>query len=345
MRIVHYLNQFFAGVGGEEAADTPVQVRAGALGPGRLLEQALGDAGRVVTTVICGDNYANDHSAEALPAIEAALRESGADVLVAGPAFSAGRYGVACVEAAGRAVAIGLPAVTAMHPDNPGVPLAGDDVYVVPTAAGPSGMGAAIRDLVRLAQRLAAGTPLGPAEAEGYLPHGLRMPGEREEPGYRRAVEMLMRKLRGEPFVSEVPYQAPEQVAPAPPVADVSRTVLALVTTGGLIPKGNPEGQTSGNAHWYGRYDVGHLQSLTPDDWEAYHSGYFTHLSRQNPNYILPLSYARELVAAGELGGVHPYAYALPGVSTPVSQAQELGRGIAEDLRRGEVGACLLVST
>ena len=37
MKVVHYLNQFFAGIGGEEQADSPPEVRPGALGPGRLV--------------------------------------------------------------------------------------------------------------------------------------------------------------------------------------------------------------------------------------------------------------------------------------------------------------------
>jgi len=61
MRVVHYLNQFFGGIGGEEVADTEPQIRDGAVGPGRLLEQVLGDDSKVVRTVICGDNYAAEN--------------------------------------------------------------------------------------------------------------------------------------------------------------------------------------------------------------------------------------------------------------------------------------------
>ncbi|HUX86995.1 MAG TPA: glycine/sarcosine/betaine reductase selenoprotein B family protein, partial [Chloroflexota bacterium] len=38
LRVVHYLNQFFAGIGGEDQANLPVQIRDGAIGPGRLLQ-------------------------------------------------------------------------------------------------------------------------------------------------------------------------------------------------------------------------------------------------------------------------------------------------------------------
>ncbi len=41
MRVVHYLNQFFGGVGGEDQAGFPPQVIQGAVGPGRLLDSIL----------------------------------------------------------------------------------------------------------------------------------------------------------------------------------------------------------------------------------------------------------------------------------------------------------------
>ena len=41
MRVVHYLNQFFGGIGGEEFASTGVSSQEGAIGPGRLLQQLI----------------------------------------------------------------------------------------------------------------------------------------------------------------------------------------------------------------------------------------------------------------------------------------------------------------
>src|SRR5260370_636852 len=96
MRLAHYLNQFFGGLGGENAADTPVLGRRGAVGPGIGLQHALGDRGEVVLTIVGGDTYVAEHEAEAALAIADCLREAQVDVLVAGPAFNAGRYGLAC---------------------------------------------------------------------------------------------------------------------------------------------------------------------------------------------------------------------------------------------------------
>src|SRR5919197_1201094 len=98
LRVVHYLNQFFGGVGGEEQANRPVEVRPGPAGPGRALQPLLGARGAVVATLVGGDNYAAESRDEALRTVRAALDELRQDVVVAGPAFDAGRYGVACAE-------------------------------------------------------------------------------------------------------------------------------------------------------------------------------------------------------------------------------------------------------
>jgi hypothetical protein len=43
MRIVHYLNKFFGGKGGEETADLAPHRPEGAVGPGKLLVQVMGE--------------------------------------------------------------------------------------------------------------------------------------------------------------------------------------------------------------------------------------------------------------------------------------------------------------
>lgn len=345
LRAVHYVNQFFAGIGGEAAAGTPVQVRHEAVGPGRVLAEALGAQARIVGTIVAGDNYFSDEREQARAAVRAALRELQPDVVIAGPAFAAGRYGLACAEVCRIAGAAGIPAVTAMHPEAPGVLMHRREVLIVPTSASAGDMKAVLGPLARLAVTIGRGQPLGPADVEGYLTRGLRKSGQRAEPGYLRALDMLEAKLAGRPYTSEVPYVAPEVVPPAPPLRALREARIALVTTGGLVPKGNPDHQTSGNAKQYFRYAIGQLETLRSGEWEAYHVGYFTHLVDRNPNYVLPLGYLRELEKAGVIGGLHPWAYTLPGVSTPVAAARRLGEGIAAQLREGQVGGCLLVST
>jgi len=345
LRVVHYLNQFFAGIGGEEMANMPPQVQDGPVGSGRALQQALKEQGTVAATLICGDNYLNDARDKALATIGDALQTIKPDVLIAGPAFESGRYGLACVEACKAAQALGIPALTGMHPANPGVESSRPDVYVVPTAATPVEMQAALKAMVRLAVKMGRKEPLGPAEVEGFLPRGVRRIYQRQVPGYQRALDMLAAKLRGQPYLTEVPILVPERVSPAAPIAELSTATIALVTTGGLVRKGNPDRQVSANATRYFRHNVAELESLSGKDWEAYHAGYFNHIVNSNPNYILPLSFMRDLQHKGEIGGVYPWIYALPGVSTPVAQSKRMGADIAHELKEGRVDGCLLVAT
>ena len=345
LRVVHYVNQFFAGIGGEEHADVGVTVRPGAVGPGRALETALGGGARVEATIVCGDNFASERADDAARAIGAELDRLKPDVLVAGPAFGSGRYGLACALACKVAQARGVAAITAMHPENPGAMSAKREIYIVPSGSSTTSMTAALAALAPLARRLGRGEKLGPAEVEGYLPQGKRVVYDRGRAGYQRALDMLLDKLHGRAFRSEVPYAAPERVTPAAPIADLSRARIAMVTTGGLVRKGNPDKQVSANAVRYHRHAVSELESLSPKEWEAYHAGYFNHLVNANPNYILPLSFLRDLERQGRIGKVHDHIYALPGVSTPVAVSMGHGRSIAEDLKSGGVEGALLVAT
>jgi glycine reductase len=344
LRVLHFVNQFFGGVGGEEHAGQPPELRKGPVGPGRLLAQLLDD-GQVAATLICGDNYFHDHREQAVAAVREAIAQIQPDVVLAGPAFLAGRYGIACGEVCSLAQELGVPAVTGMHAENPAVTLYRPRVYIVSAGGASSAMEASLRVMLRLARKLASGVEPGPAADEGYLPRGTRVLGSREQAGAVRAVEMLVAKLKGEPFVSEIPYQPVDLVVPAHPLADPSAAAIALISTGGLIRKGNPDRVPSSNARQYVRIDVTGMSELRPEDYEAYHAGYLNEHASSDPNYILPLRYARILEQEGVIGRVHRTIYALPGVSTPVAQAKRLGEEIARELREADVGAALLVAT
>ena len=345
LRVVHYLNQFFTGIGGEDQANLPVQIRDGAIGPGRLLQQELGDQARIVATIVAGDNYLNEQRDEALGAIRKALEEIRPSVIVAGPAFDAGRYGLACGEVCKLAGSMGIAAVTAMHPDNPGVIEFRRGVIIVPTGANVAEMGSAVRSLGRLAAKLAQGIELGPADEEGYLPRGFRQPGLRAKPAAERAIEMLLAKTSGQPFSTELPIELPEMVPPAPPVLNLRGARLALITTGGLVPRGNPDRLVRGNAKVWLKYSIANLDALDARDWECVHRGFYTSIVNENPNYILPLDIARELQHEGVFADLHPWLFSTSGVGTAIGDARRMGREMAAELRAANVDAALLVAT
>ena len=344
-RVVHYVNQFFGGMGGEEMAYVGISLADGVVGASRALQQALGTQATLLGTLIGGDNYVSEQREEAIESITGHLQNLQPDVVIAGPAFNAGRYGLACAEVCKAAQALGLVAVTGMHPENPGTLSYPAEILIVPTGTTSVEMPTALAAMVRLAMKLRRGEELGPAQVEGYLPRGRRHVYDRQRPGYLRALDMLQAKLQGKTFVTEVPIHAPERVMPATPIADLSRATIAMVTTGGLVRKGNPDKQVSSNATRYYRHTVAELRSLSGQDWEAYHSGYFNHIVNANPNYILPLNFLRDLESESTIGGVYEWIYALPGVSTPVAISKRLGKSIAEDLQAGGVNGCLLVAT
>ena len=67
--VIHVLNQFFAGLGGEEKADMPVAVIEGTAGAARGLQVQLGEEAQIVCTIYYGDNYFHEHKDEAMKAL------------------------------------------------------------------------------------------------------------------------------------------------------------------------------------------------------------------------------------------------------------------------------------
>ena len=130
MKVLHYLNQFFAQIGGEEKAGQEVLFIPGAVGAGAVIENTLKGQGVEYATLACGDNYFHEEEEKALCAIQAALEQFQPDMFLAGPAFNAGRYGLACAKVCSwvrdnwR-----IPAITGMHEDNPGTKEIGRHVF------------------------------------------------------------------------------------------------------------------------------------------------------------------------------------------------------------------------
>jgi betaine reductase len=345
LRVVHYLNQFFAGIGAETKADTPPARREGPVGPGLALQQALGDRARVVATVYCGDNHAAEHP-RALDDVLALIAESRPDIVVAGPAFSAGRYGVACGEVAARArERLGVTAVAGMHADNAGAEMYRTRVHVASTATTATGMARALQTMARIALRLADGEPLGPPAAEGYLPTGRRVFEVAERPAAERAVAMLLRKVRGEPYTTEWAVPRYQRVAAAPPLRDPARATIALVTTGGLVPRGNPDRLESGYATKWLRYPIAGLDSLSAERWQSVHGGFDTTRINEDLNRVVPLDVMRELEHEGAIGRLHPEVFTTTGNTSVIPTLQRFAHEMGRELKAGGVEGVILTST
>lgn len=344
LRVGHYLNQFFAGVGGEELARTPPSIREGAVGPGRLLQSLLGSEGAVASTLVCGDNFFNEQPETAAEAVRGWLWDVRPDIVVAGPAFAAGRYGRACAEVCRLADEERIPAVTGMHPENPGV-LTYRQAYVVATGDSATDMSRVLTAMVSLARKLGGRVPLGPAEEEGYLPRGVRRPGRRARPGAERAVAMLVARMQGEPFRTELMVEPYEAVAPAPPLPALGRATIAVVTTGAIVPKGNPDHLKRCSETRWVRYDLGSRPVLTSEEFECVHGGFFNAIASENPHVVLPLDVLRDLQREGWIGRLVDFYCTTTGNDQRLSDCRRNGEEIAEMLRRERVDGVLLVAT
>jgi glycine reductase len=346
LRVVHYVNQFFAGVGGEDKASEPPGLREGSVGPGRVLQRALGDAAEVVATVFCGDDFFGEYQEDAAATVVELIRRHGPDLVIAGPAFNAGRYGVACGRVC-RAVEeiLNVPAVTGMYPDNPAVDLYRQGLYIVASGPNAISMPAALERMAALGLKRARGQRVGLPGDEGYIARGLRFTEMAGQSAASRAVDMLLKSVRGEAWQTEWPLPDYDRVPPPSPIKDVRRATIALVTSGGIVPKGNPDRIESTYATKWQKYSLSGVDALTPDRWQSIHGGYDTTRANEDPNRVLPVDVLRELEAEGAIGRLLDEYWVFVGSGASTTNARRFAEEMARELEASSVEGVIFTAT
>ena len=130
-RILFYTNQFFGQIGGEEFAYTEPFVEAGTRGNANAFAPSI-KGGEIVATIVCGDNYFVENMDVCKEFIKKQVEEYKPDILIAGPAFNAGRFGIACCEVCKFVQGTyGIPSVTGLYWENPGVEMYKADCYIM----------------------------------------------------------------------------------------------------------------------------------------------------------------------------------------------------------------------
>jgi glycine reductase len=339
IKVVHYINQFFSGIGGEEKADIAPEFRNEIVGPGTALQKQFGDEAEIVGTVICGDSYFNENLDEATKEILEMIKNEKPDMFIAGPAFNAGRYGAAC-GAIAKAVKdeLGIPVVTAMYIENPGADMFKKDLHIISTSNSAAGMRKAIKPLAKLALKLAKNETIGAPSEEGYLERGIRKNYFAEKIGAERAVDMLVNKLKGEEFVTEYPMPIFDSVEPGKAITNLSSAKIALVTSGGMVPSGNPDRIEASSASKYGKYELDNLG-------ETAHGGFDPTYANNNPNVVLPVDALRELEKEGVIGSIHPFYYSTTGNGTSVKNSKAYAAEFSKELVAAGVDGVILTST
>jgi glycine reductase len=163
-----------------------------------------------------------------------------------------------------------------------------------------------------------------------------------------RSVNKLLAKLRGEPFESEVILPRFEKVEPPSPVKDLGACEIILISDGGLVPKGNPDGLSGrGNLRWT-KYEIETFlpEKFNSSNYEIAHTGYFPVQVLEDPNRLIPVDAMREFVTEGRVGKLHPTFFSTSGNATVSRRCAEMGEEMgAEIKKRGGIDGVLLTST
>jgi glycine reductase len=101
----------------------------------------------------------------------------------------------------------------------------------------------------------ASGLAIGPTSEEGYIPRSIRVVDIVNKCGAKRAIDMLLDKLAGRPFSTEIPLEnfieSIEETPIAKPIINIRDAYLAFASSAGLYPVGNPYGfQRAKNIKW-----------------------------------------------------------------------------------------------
>jgi len=345
-KVVHYINQFFAGIGGEEKADIKPEIRDGVVGPGMALQGAMGEDVEIVATIICGDSYFNENVEEAQAEILAMVKKHNPDLFIAGPAFNAGRYGTACGTIA-KAVKdeLGINVLTAMYVENPGVDMYRKDLFIIETGNSAAAMRKAVPAIAKLGVKMLNGEAIGSPTEEGYIERGVRVNYFADKIGAERAVDMLVKKLKGEEFKTEYPMPVFDNVEPGKAIVDLSKAKIALVTSGGIVPKNNPDRIEASSASKYGKYDIDGVMDLTEATYETAHGGYDPVYANEDSDRVLPVDVLRDLEKEGVIGELHRYFYTTTGNGTSVKNSRAFADEFAQELIADGVDAVILTST
>lgn len=345
-KVLYYVNQFFGQIGGEDKADIEPEYREEAIGPAGGFNNLLGDKGEVIGTLICGDNYFNENKEEALAYILDVIKREDPDIVVAGPAFNAGRYGMACSGVVNAVIEeLGKKAITGMYIENPAVEYSKDKSIIVETTDSAAGMRDALPTMANISKKLMKGEELGKPKEEGYIPQGKRLTVFADERGSKRAVNMLLARLNDEEFETELPMSEFDSVDPADAIKDLSKATIAIVTTGGMVPEGNPDRLQSSSAQQWNKYDVSSLGSLKEGDFVTVHGGFDPVYANEIPDRVIPLDLLEEAVEEGKLGNVYKYFYTTTGTGTAVGKSVEFGTEIGKELKEAGVDGVVLSST
>jgi betaine reductase len=357
LRVVHYLNQFFGQVGGEDKANFNFLVKEGPIGPGMGLQKLLGEKGEVLATAICGDNYFAENLEKAVQEGIELVTPYEPDLFFAGPAFEAGRYGMSC-GAICKIVheRLGIPAITGMYIENPGVDLYRRYVYICKTGRSAAKMLQDLEHMVDLGLKLIVGSResnfvsgegiASPRDYE-FFPRGILRNQYTNKTASERGIDMLLAKIKCEPFQTEAEVPKFAAVKPPAPIKNLNSSEIALISDGGLTRRGNPDKFNGRGDNSWAAYEIKSFfpKESSASEHEIVHTGYSPVHVMKDTNRLVPIDVMQELEGEGVIKKLHPFFYSTSGNAASQECCESMGREIGEEIKNRGVDAAILTST
>jgi glycine reductase len=203
-------------------------------------------------------------------------------------------------------------------------------------------MAKAMPKMIDLGLKLFQRGRIGKPEEEGYIPQGIKSNILYDKLAAERAVDLLLKKVKGLPFQTEIVFPDLDAVPPAHAITDLQAATIALVTEGGLVPIENPDNIESARASRWGKYRV---DDLAPSRFHSIHRGFDVTFVNENPNRLLPADVMKELEGERAFKRLLPSFFVTTGVATTMENARRIGKEMAQQLAAERVSGVILTST
>lgn len=194
-------------------------------------------------------------------------------------------------------------------------------------------------------RKLLTGEPIGTPEDEQYYAKGKRVNIFREKNGAERAVDMLLAKVKGEPYKTELEISTYEKVEPSRPHCRPQQGQDRPLHHRRAWSPWQPRPHGGGlSAKFWKEYPV-EGDTLESGKWESVHAGFDPVYANNDPNRVAPYDMLKMLEKEGIIGSVYPALISTTGNSTSVADSTRMGQEIAERLVSAGVNGVILTST
>ena len=165
------------------------------------------------------------------------------------------------------------------------------------------------------------------------------------ETAANRGVQMLLKKVRGEPFEPSLRVPPTTVLPPAAPVADMKHATIAIGTEGGTVPLGNPDHIESVRATRWQEYSILGKSTLESGGYESAHGGYDARFANADPNRMVPVDALRLLENEGEYADLYDAFFSTVGCGMPIATGTEIGRAMANRMKQEGIEGIIITAT